>query len=126
MTPPAPVSSITFQALVGSTAGLAIAYLDGSLFRGEISPIIVLGLLGAAGLAAGMIWRWRGIVSTLCAWVWLPLAHVIRHAAHLPDTVQPNTYLSIAGIGGIALVACAAGLACGALLTGSHQAVKPA
>src|SRR5262249_36602255 len=77
---------------VGLTAGLAIAYVDNFAFEGEVSPIVIVGMLLAAAATAGGIWGWEGWITAAAAWMCLPLVHLVKHALGLQDTLQPTTH----------------------------------
>ena len=80
---------------VGLAAGAAIVYVDNWAFEGEVSPIIIVALLLAATATAGALWGGSGWVAAAVTWVCVPLAHVAKRVLELPDTLHPNTYLSI-------------------------------
>ena len=46
-------------------------------------------------------------------WVWLPVAHLVKHLLGLADTLHPNSYLSIAALAAISLATCLLGVAVG-------------
>ena len=97
----------------GFLAGAAIAAVDNFAFGGEVSPIVIVGMLLTAAAAVGIIWGLRGIVAAGMVWVWLPLAHVVKHAFAFPDTIQPNTYASILKLGISSFAVTGMGLAFG-------------
>ena len=94
-------------------AGAAIAAVDNFAFGGEVSPIVVVGMLLLFAAAAGMFWGVRAAVAVALAWVWLPMAHVIKHRMRLPDTLHPNTYVSILKLAAFSFVIAAVGLGLG-------------
>ena len=98
---------------VGLIVGAGIAGVDNFAFGGEVSPIVIVGMLLAFGAAAGMIWGVRAAVATAVVWVCLPMAHVLKHMMGLPDTIHPNTYLSILKLGAFTFVVTAIGLGFG-------------
>ena len=100
---------------VGLGAGAAIAYVDCCAFEGEVSPIVIVVLLLAATATAGAIWGRSGWVAAAVTWVCVPLAHVVTHVFALPDTLHPNTYMSILYLAAFTLVIATGGTACGAL-----------
>lgn len=91
----------------GLMVGLVIAGVDNFAFEGEVSPIVIVVLLLAATTITMAIWGGKGIWAALAAWLCLPLAHFFKHIFGLPDTLQPNTYVSI-----LALAAFTFGVAC--------------
>jgi hypothetical protein len=106
---------------LGLLAGAAIAYLDNGAFRGEVSPILVLAtLLLVAALAAG-VWGRRAVIAAVACWACLPLTHIVKHALGLPDTLQPNTYLSIAYLAAFSLLITAAGVGVGLII---HRSIR--
>jgi hypothetical protein len=100
---------------VGIAAGVAIAAMDNYAFAGEVSPIVIVGLLFAATAAAGAICGRGAWIAAAGVWACLPLAHLVKHVLRLPDTLQPNTYPSILKLAGFSLVVAMAGTGCGAL-----------
>jgi hypothetical protein len=71
-------------------------------------------MLLVVGAAAGMVWGGvRAAVATAVVWVWLPMAHVLKHVMGLPDTIHPNTYASIMKLGVFTFVVTAIGLGFG-------------
>jgi hypothetical protein len=104
------------RALIGVAAGLAIAFVDNYWSGGEVSPIVIVALLLLATLAAGAIWGVGGWVSALATWACVPLAHVVKHVAGVPDTLHPNTYVSILLLAAFCLIVGAAGFGFGVLL----------
>ncbi len=101
---------------VGFAAGAAIAAVDNFAFGGEVSPIVIVAMLLAATATAGLIWDRRGWIAAAAAWICVPLAHLIKHALGLPDTMQPNTYTSILMLAAFTLAVATIGTGCGVLL----------
>jgi hypothetical protein len=99
----------------GLAAGAAIAAVDNLLFEGEVSPIVIVGLLLATTTTAGATWGRRGSVEALLAWVWLPAVHFVKHTLGLPDTIHPNTYASILLLAAFFFVVAALGTTFGLL-----------
>lgn len=97
----------------GFIAGAGIAAVDTLAFGGEVSPIVIVGMLLVISGAIGITWGSRGVVAAGLAWVWLPLAHVVKRAFGLPDTIQPNTYASILLLGIFSLAVTGLGLGFG-------------
>ena len=105
----------TVRLLFGVAAGVAIALVDNVWSGGEVSPIVIVALLLLATLAAGAIWGVDGWVSALVTWACVPLAHVVKHLAGVPDTLHPNTYVSILLLALFCLVVGAVGFGLGVL-----------
>jgi hypothetical protein len=93
--------------------GAGIAAVDNFAFGGEVSPIVIVGMLLVFGAAVGMIWGGRAAVAAAIAWVWLPMAHVLKHLMRLPDTIHPNNYASLLKLGAFTFVVTAIGLGFG-------------
>src|SRR5262249_59759956 len=89
---------------VGVVAGAAIAYVDNYAFEGEVSPIVIVALLLAATAMAGAVWGRRGWVAVAVMWACVPSAHVVKHVLGLPDTLHPNTYMSILYLAAFTLI----------------------
>jgi hypothetical protein len=54
-----------------------------------------------------------GLVTAGVMWACVPLAHVVKHALDLPDTLLPNTYTSILYLAGFTLMVALIGAGCG-------------
>jgi hypothetical protein len=80
---------------LGFLAGLSVAAVDNFASRGEVSSIVIVAMLVFVTFAAGAAWGSRAWVPSAVAWSCVPLSHVVKHAFHLADTLQPNTYRSI-------------------------------
>ena len=106
----------------GVAAGAAIAAVDNFGSRGEVSPIVVVLLLLAATAAFGFFWGLRGWAAAATAWLCVPSSHLLKHVLGLPDTLHPNTYVSILMLAAFSLVVSAAGIASGALLRRAVEA----
>ena len=100
----------------GLGAGALIAFIDNAAFQGEVSPIVIVALLGLGTAAAGLLWSWRGAFAAAAAWVVLPSAHLLKHLLGLPDTIHPNTYLSIFMLAVFTLLIALIGFAGGVFL----------
>ena len=98
---------------VGLVAGAIIAAVDNVLFEGEVSPIVVVGMLLMASITAGASWGWRGWVAAVAAWAWVPAAHVVKQVLGLPDTLHPNTYASIGKLAVFSFAVTAVSTVCG-------------
>ena len=108
----------------GLAAGLVIVFVDNVAFQGEVSPIVIVGLLLLVSAGAGFLWGWRGTSAAAAAWLCVPCAHLLKHVLGWPDTIHPNTYTSILLLAGFTLVVSALGLAGGVLLNRSVRAVR--
>src|SRR5207249_2526520 len=106
---------------VGLIAGAGIAAVDNFAFGGEASPIMIVGMLLIVAGAAGTIWGVRAAVVAALVWVWLPLAHVVKHMFDLPDTLHPNTYGSILKLATFSFVVATIGFGLGLML---HRLVR--
>ena len=107
------LSKWLMQLGVGLVAGGAIIYVDNWAFEGEVSPIVIVALLLAATAMAGAIWGRSGWIASAVTWACVPLAHIAKHALHLPDTLHPNTYTSILYLAAFTLVVATCGTGCG-------------
>ena len=95
--------------------GLTIAAVDNFAFGGEVSPIVVVGMLLVATAIVGVLGGRRAWWAALVVWVCVPLAHVLKHSFGIPDTLQPNTYASIAKLAVFTLVVALIGTTSGVL-----------
>jgi hypothetical protein len=109
-------SGVSLRAAVGLLLGAAIVYLDNFAFDGEASPIVVVGCLLVMTASVTAIWGMRAWVTGLVVWMLLPSAHLVKHALGLHDTLQPNTYASIAYLAAFALLIAVIGSATGLLI----------
>lgn len=100
----------------GLAAGAGIVFVDNWAFEGEVSPIVIVGLLLAATAGAAAVWGRSGLVAATVVWASVPLAHVVKHVFGLPDTLHPNTYRSILFLAVFTLVVSMIGAASGLLL----------
>jgi len=101
---------------VGLVAGAAIVCVDNFAFEGEVSPIFIVALLLAGTTMAGALWGRRGWIAAAVMWACVPLAHLVKHVLGLPDTLHPNTYLSILFLAAFTLVVATGGTGCGILI----------
>ncbi len=101
---------------IGFIAGAVIAAVDNFAFEGEVSPIVIVAMLFAATAAAVWIWGWRGWQASAVVWLCAPLAHLVKHLIRLPDTLQPNTYISILMLAAFTFAVSTIGTGCGVLL----------
>lgn len=79
----------------GIAAGTIIAMVDNLVLSGVITPFIIAAMLLAAAGTSGIIWRWQGWIVAVGIWICDPLVHLSKHLLGLPDTLSPNTYMSI-------------------------------
>src|SRR5262245_2575807 len=115
---------------VGLAAGFAIAYVDNFAFEGEVSPIVIVGMLLAAAATAGGIWGRKSWLTAVTAWMCVPLVHLVKHVLGLPDTLHPNTYTSILMLAGFTFIVTTIGTGAGILIhrgaaTGSRRNSSP-
>ena len=101
---------------VGLAMGAALAAVDNVAFGGEISPIVIVAMLLATTATAGFIWGRNGWVAAVAVWVWVPAAHLAKRLLGLPDTLHPDTYISILMLAVFSLVVSTLGYGCGFLL----------
>ena len=106
-------SGVSLRVGIGLIAGAGIAAVDNFAFGGEVSPIVIVGMLLVFGVAVGMLWGGRAAIAAAVAWVWLPMAHVLKHLMRLPDTIHPNTYASLLKLGAFTFIVTAIGLGFG-------------
>lgn len=99
----------------GLLGGAAIAAVDNLLFEGEVSPIVIVGLLLIASASAGVMWGKRGLVAATITWAWVPATHAVKRVLGLPDTLHPNTWASVLMLAAFSLVVAAVGSGCGLL-----------
>jgi asparagine N-glycosylation enzyme membrane subunit Stt3 len=102
--------------LAGGAAGLVIVFVDNVWAAGEVSPIVVVAFLLVATFLAAAAWGERGWLSAAATWACVPLAHVVKHLLGMPDTLQPNTYLSMLYLAGFCLVVSVIGFVLGLLV----------
>jgi hypothetical protein len=96
--------------------GIAIAAVDNFALGGEITPPVIILLLFISSAGTGALWGYRGWPSSLFIWLWLPLSHFVIHGLGLPDSIHPNTYMSIWKLAGFSLVITAIGMGCGGMV----------
>jgi hypothetical protein len=106
-------SGVPIRVGIGVIVGAGIAAVDNFAFGGEVSPIVIVGMLLVFAAAVGMIWGGRAAVAAAMAWVWVPMAHVLKHLMRLPDTIHPNNYASLLKLGAFTFVVTAIGLGFG-------------
>lgn len=110
-----PFSSRQIRVFVGLIVGAIIAAVDNFLFGGEVSPMVIVGLLLVAALTLGGLWKWSALLPVTLMWLWLPMAHLVKKVLGLPDTLHPNTYSSILLLSVFTLVISAIGFLMGGL-----------
>jgi hypothetical protein len=96
-------------------ASLLISGVDNLAYGGEVSPIVIVALILAASFALAYF-RDRPWTTAIAVWICIPLTHFAKHIASLADTLQPNTYRSIALLAGFTLVVSLAGSGVGTAL----------
>jgi len=101
---------------IGFVLGAAVAAVDNFAFHGEVSPIIIVAMLIVLTAIVGWIWGWRGWPASIATWAWVPLAHLVKHALDLPDTLHPNTYISILMLAVFTFIVTTIGTGCSVLL----------
>jgi len=99
-------------------AGVMIAAIDAFASRGEISPIVIVLLLLASTSFLGVFVSTGSATCGFAIAAPLPLSHALRHALHMPDTLQPNTYDSIFLLALFTLAVSFVGLLLGHLIAG--------
>ena len=104
------------RAMAGIAAGIVIVFVDNFWSAGEVSPIVVVALLLTATFFAGATWGERGWLAAATTWACIPLAHVFKHLLGMPDTLHPNTYISMLYLAGFCLVVSAIGFGLGLLV----------
>ena len=102
--------------VAGCVAAGVIVYVDNWAFEGEVTPIVVVALLLAATTVASAVWGRRGWIAIAIVWGAVPVAHLVKHVLGLPDTLHPNTYMSILLLAGFTLVVAVIGGGCGAFM----------
>jgi hypothetical protein len=127
MTKTSPRHPLLLRPTVGLLIGAVLVYLDGYAFSGETGPIVTIGCLLVATVSLSLTWSTGAWVAASIAWVMLPLGHVIKHSLGIPDTIQPNTYISIAGLAAVTLIAATLGGGLGLLIRqlSGHSAAAP-
>jgi hypothetical protein len=108
-------SGVPMRLGVGFLAGAAIVWVDNFAFEGEVSPIIIVAMLLAVTAVSAAIWGGRGWVPVGVEWAGVPLAHLVKHARGLPDTLHPNTYTSILYLAAFTLLVATVGAGVGLL-----------
>jgi hypothetical protein len=116
MPPESLAHSLPARLFAGLLAGVAIATVDNTAFGGEVSPTVIVAMLLAASGIAGALWGPRAWPAALSAWVCVPSAHLVKHLLGLPDTLHPNTYVSILKLAAFSLGVATVGTACGVFL----------
>ena len=109
-------TSLFIRIVVGLAAGLGVAAVDNFAFAGEVSPIVIVGMLLIVAGAFGTVWGSRAAIAAIVVWTCLPIAHVVKRVFGLPDTLHPNTYASILKLAIFSLVVTAVGFGLGLVL----------
>lgn len=104
------------KTIVSVVVGILLSVIDNFASGGELSPIVIVVLLFVAVLIYGLLWGWKGWNSAVATWMWLPLIHLVKRAANLPDTIHPNTFQSILLLAVFSLVVSGVGLSLGAII----------
>lgn len=100
----------------GLVAGAAIVYVDNFTFEGEVSPVVIVVMLLTATATAGAVWGRRAWVAAAATWACVPSAHLVKHVLGLPDTLHPNTYVSMLYLAVFTLVVATVGTGLGVLV----------
>ena len=95
--------------------------MDNVTFEGEVSPIVIVGMLFITTATVVGIWGRRGWITAAAAWMCVPLVHLVKKVLSLPDTLHPNTYTSILMLGAFTFVVAALGTGTGMLI---HKGVS--
>lgn len=110
------LSNWQMHLLVGLIAGAAIVFIDNFAFQGEVSPIVIVIMLLVSTITVGAIWKWHAWIASVTVWIFVPMAHVVKHLLGLPDTLHPNTYASILMLAVFTFVVSAIGFLFGTLV----------
>ncbi len=102
---------------LAALCGAFVALVDNVAFGGEVSPIVIVALTFVATALLGTLDAHRRWLRLLAVWIWLPAAHLVKHVFHLPDTLHPNTYASIAMLGAFSLIIAIVGTGFGILVS---------
>jgi hypothetical protein len=96
--------------------GLLVAAFDVAAPFGDDTEkcTVLLWLLSCGSL--GLLrprrpWRWALLVGP-----WVPAVHAARHALGLPDSLNPNTYVTVLILLPVSLAVCLAGAYAGSLV----------
>jgi hypothetical protein len=109
-------SNWLIRLLAGLIAGAIIVFIDNFASQGEVSPIVIVIMLLVSTITVGAIWKWPAWISAVTLWIFVPMAHVIKHVLGLPDTLHPNTYTSILLLAVFTFVISAIGFLFGTLI----------
>ncbi len=104
------------QIMFGVIFGIIVVAVDNFAFEGEVSPIVIVAMLLTGNLIVGGLWGWRGWYTSVIAWICVPMAHIIKHVLGLPDTLHPNTYISILMLAAFTFIISLIGTGLGVLL----------
>jgi hypothetical protein len=61
------------RGVIAAVIGLVIAGVDNLAFEGEVSPILIVGMLLVVSAVMTALWRAQGALLTGVVWLWLPL-----------------------------------------------------
>lgn len=103
---------------IAAVAGVIIASVDNFAFGGEVSPVLIVGMLLAATGVAGYLWGASGAAAVAIIWVFVPAAHLVNLALGLPDSLHPHTYGSAMKLAAFTAIVAVFGAACGAAIGG--------
>jgi hypothetical protein len=84
---------------------------------------VIVALLLVVTFVAGAFWDPRGWLAAAATWACVPLAHLAKHLLGMPDTLHPNTHVSILYLAGFCLAVSAVGFALGLLVHGMMNRV---
>lgn len=110
------LSNWQMRLLVGFIVGAVIVYMDNFAFQGEVSPIVIVIMLLVSTITVGAILKRSAWMTVVIIWICVPMAHVVKHLLGLPDTLHPNTYMSILLLAVFTLVVSATGFFLGVLI----------
>lgn len=100
----------------GLGCGALIVAVDNFAFGGEVSPIVIVLMILVATVFAGAVWGRRAWAAAAVIWACVPLAHAVKLALGLPDTLQPATWRSIGFLALFTMAVATVGTGCGQLL----------
>ncbi len=106
-------------------AGLTIAAVDNFAYGGEVSPIVIVGMLLIATGTAGYLWGMRGVPAAAIIWICVPAAHLVNLTFGLPDSLHPHTYGSAMKLAAFTAIVAALGATCGAAVGRLVQPTAP-
>jgi hypothetical protein len=110
------LSNWQMRLLVGLIAGAVIVFIDNFAFQGEVSPIVIVIMLFVSTITVGALWKLHAWIAAVTVWICVPMAHLVKHLLGLPDTLHPNTYVSILMLAIFTFVISAIGFLFGVLI----------